>query len=312
VPDSPSAVDLSRAAAFLTSRLGDDVSNVEFIADGSWSRCFGFRRAGGEFVVRFGRHLEDFDRDERASAFASATLPIPIVIEVGDAFGAWFAISTRSYGTPWEELNTDEWNVTAPSVFATLDALRAVDLSHTTGFGEWDRTGNAPHATWGEYLASVADDPPERRTFGWRQRLIDSTLGFASFNSAFKQMLALADSYPGGRHLAHNDLLYRNALAADGCVTALFDWGCSIYGDFLYDLALMHFWSPYYPALAEVNLLARAKEHFAATGVEVPDLDARIRCCALHIGLIGLAYNAFTGDEVNLRLTADYMQPFMS
>jgi hygromycin-B 4-O-kinase len=312
VTDSPSDVDVVQAASFLALRFGEDVTDVEFLADGSWSRCFGFRNGGAEFVARFGRHLEDFERDQRASAFASSKLPIPIVSEVGEAFGAWFAISTRSYGTPWEELGASEWVATAPSVLATLDALRLTDLSGTTGFGEWDRTGNAPHATWRGYLASVADDQPERRTFGWRQMLSDSSFGDATFGVAYDQMLALAESYPGGRHLVHNDLLYRNALAADGRVTALFDWGCSIYGDFLYDLALLHFWSPWFPALDALHLVRSAKSHLAATDVEVPEFDARFRCCALHIGLVHLGYNAFVGDEVNLRLTDERMRTFMS
>jgi hygromycin-B 4-O-kinase len=312
MPDSPSDVDVVQAASFLALRFGEDVTDVEFLADGSWSRCFGFRRGGTEFVVRFGRHLEDFERDQRASAFASSTLPIPIVSEVGEALGAWFAISTRAYGTAWEELDANQWLTTAPSVLATLDALRLTNLSDTTGFGEWDRTGNAPHATWRAYLATVADDPPARRTFGWRQRLVDSSLGDATFGAAYDQMLALADASAGGRHLVHNDLLYRNALAADGRVTALFDWGCSIYGDFLYDLALLHFWSPWFPALDALDLVRRSKLHLAALNVEVSEFDARFRCCALHIGLVHLGYNAFVGDEVNLRLTDERMRTFMS
>ena len=48
------------------------------------------------------------------------------------------------------------------------------------------------------------------------------------------------------RTLIHNDLLNRNALASGGQVTAVFDWGCSIYGDFLCDLAAFVFWSPWF------------------------------------------------------------------
>jgi aminoglycoside phosphotransferase (APT) family kinase protein len=36
----------------------------------------------------------------------------------------------------------------------------------------------------------------------------------------------------------------RNVLVADGMLTAVLDWSCSAYGDFLYDVAWLGFWSP--------------------------------------------------------------------
>ena len=53
-------VDLDRVEAFLTARLGSDVSDVAQLGKGVWSKAFAFRRAGGDYVVRFGAHKEDF------------------------------------------------------------------------------------------------------------------------------------------------------------------------------------------------------------------------------------------------------------
>jgi thiamine kinase-like enzyme len=38
-------------------------------------------------------------------------------------------------------------------------------------------------------------------------------------------------------HLVHSDLLHYNVLVAADRVTAVLDWGSSLYGDFLFDLA---------------------------------------------------------------------------
>ena len=36
--------------------------------------------------------------------------------------------------------------------------------------------------------------------------------------------------------------------------------------------------------------------HYAAIGLDVPELDFRLRSCMIHIGLEHLAYHAHTGD----------------
>lgn len=292
-------------------RFGVDGTEVEYVGEGAWSRCFAFRHDGRELVVRFGRYVVDFERDWFAWRFASADLPIPQVFDIDEAFGAWFCISARAQGKPWEKLGSTEWSTTLPSILATLDALRCADISASAGFGEWDSRGAAPHATWPAFLAAVADDPPGRRTHGWRACLIDTPIGQDSFRRGYSEMMDLADAFRGPRSLVHNDLLNRNALAADGRVTAVFDWGCSFYGDFLYELATFVFWSPWHEAINESDVTSSAVSHYAQIGLDVADFDDRLRCCALHIGLVHLAYNAFLGDLDTLRMTNDRMSAFL-
>lgn len=309
--EPPTTVDLSRAREFLVERFGIDGDDVEYVGEGAWSRCFGFVHNGSELVIRFGRHLEDFQRDRIAARFAGRDLPIPQVIEIDEAFDAWYCVSTRAHGTPLEQLGSAGWTMTIPSLLATLDALRNADLSATTGYGAWNHVGHAPHATWREFLADVDKDPPGPRTHGWKQRLIDSPHGEQSFRHAYSRMLDLADAFPGPRSLIHNDLLNRNALAIDARVTSLFDWGCSFYGDFVYELATIVFWSPWYEAIERSDMVSRALDHYGDMGLEVPNFDARLRCCALHIGLVHVAYNAFLEDVDTLRLTDERMKQFL-
>ena len=304
-------MQLPQARDFLVDHVGGGVSDVEYVGEGAWSRCFGYVLGGHEYVVRFGRHVEDFERDRWASRYASRDLLVPQVVEIGEAFGAWYAISTRAHGTPLEQLDADAWAATMPSLLATMDALRDVDISATTGYGGWDRSGSAPDPSWRSFLAAVADDPAGRRTHGWRQRLLDTPGGDRSFRHAHARMLDLADAFPDERYLVHNDLLNRNALAADGQVTAVFDWGCSIYGDFLYELTTLVFWTPWYPVIDDSDVLSLARAHYADIDLKVPDFDARIRCCALHIGLEHIGYNAFLGDLETLRRTDERMSAFL-
>jgi hygromycin-B 4-O-kinase len=307
----PAPPDSDAARRFLEDHLGRDVGPVEWVGEGAWSRCFGFQDGARDLVIRFGRHVDDFENDRCAAGFRNARLPVPEVLEIGRAFGAWFAISTRGHGEPLEELPADAWREVLPSCLALLDAVREVDLSATTGWGGWDASGSAPFASWRDFLLAVDVDTPERRTHGWRARLAASPVGDAGFLAGHGRLSELTRELPVARHLVHADLINRNVLVAGGRVTAVFDWGCSFYGDFLYDVAWLEFWAPWHPGLAAVGIREAARRHYEAIGLDVPDFERRMLACAIHIGLDHLAYNAFTGDDRALAAVTDRLDPLV-
>ncbi|MFZ0665558.1 MAG: phosphotransferase [Acidimicrobiales bacterium] len=106
------------------------------------------------------------------------------------------------------------------------------------------------------------------------------------------------------RRLVHGDLLL-NTLVSEGGISGLLDWGCSVYGDFLYDHAWIAFWSPWYPSMKSFDIVADTKLHLKNVGADIENFDSRMRCCLIHIGLDGQAYNAFTGDWESLEMTAN-------
>jgi hygromycin-B 4-O-kinase len=303
----PADIDEHVAAKFLAERL-DGVEAVEFVGEGAWSRCFGFRCDARELVVRFGRHLDDFEKDRAAGAWRSANLPIPEVLDVGEALGGYFAISTRAYGVPLESLDTSGWRAVTPSLLSALDDLRAVPVLASPSFGDDDRRH---FAAWRDYLLSVRDDWVPRRTQGWRQRLQESERGTAAFAAGLDRLDAISRDLYVRPTLVHNDLVNRNVLVDGSAVTAIFDWGCAFAGDFLYDIATIVFWTPWYAALDEFDLLAQALVHFERVGADLHDVDRRLEACALHIGLVHIAYNAFLGDWPTLDLTADRTESYI-
>ena len=297
---APSAFGVREASDFLAEHLGHDVGPVELVGEGAWSRCFGFRDDGRELVIRFGKYLDDFERDRRASSFSTPELPVPEVTEIGSALDGYFAISSRAYGEPLESLSATAWVQTLPALFAVLDAIRGIDVSETSGYGGWDARGDARVSSWREFLLSVEADDRSRRTYGWRQRLADSSVGDAPFRAGMARIAELADSCPDARFVVHADLINRNVLVEADRITAVFDWGCSFYGDFLYDIAWLEFWAPWYPAIAAIDIRSEARRHYASIGLEVDDLDTRLRCYLIHIGLDHQAYCAFTGRDEDL------------
>lgn len=307
----PSAVTTSDALTFLRVHLGRDVEALEWVGEGAWSRCFGFLDGGREWVIRFGRYLDDFENDRRAASFRSAALPVPHVSEIGRAFDGYFAISTRARGVPLESLTEDPWRAVLPSLFAALDAARAVELSVDSGWGGWNADGVAPQRSWREFLLAVEQDTPDQRTHGWRQRLIDSPVGDATLRAGLAKLAALADECAPEKHLVHSDLINRNVLVAADCITGVFDWGCSLHGDFLYDIAWLEFWAPWHEGLAAIDIRSEAARHYDASGLDVPDLEVRLRCCGIHIGLSHQAYCAHTGQLRELVAVTDRLVPLL-
>ena len=74
---------------------------------------------------------------------------------------------------------------------------------------------------------------------------------------------------------------------------SILDWGSSIYGDFLYDVAKLVFYQPWYAAWRNIDFVAEASAHYDAIGLEVPRFRERLICYMLRIGIGDMAYSAF-------------------
>jgi hygromycin-B 4-O-kinase len=281
------------AEAFLVARFGRGVSEVSPVGEGAWSRAYAFRSDGAEYIVRFSALDEEFHKDRIAADYSSRDLSIPALVEIGETRGGFFAISERASGGFLDDLDKDQMRAMLPAIFAALDAARRVDLSETTGYGGWGADGNAPHHSWRAALLTIGKYEPGERTQGWQERLVASPTGSRPFDEALARLDALIPDVAEERHLIHSDLLNYNVLVADARISAVIDWGCAMYGDFLYDLAWFEFWSPWYPAWRGIDFRSEAIRHYSSIGLSVPRFEERLTCCLIHIGLAAQAYNAF-------------------
>lgn len=278
-------VSAAEASEFLAQHFDGSVTGVVGLAGGAWSRAFGFRLEDAPLVVRFGAHREDFEADRQAMSFAGPNLPVPRVLEIGEAFGGYYAISERCFGSFLEELDEPTTHQILPAVLRALDALRALPIREP--------------ANWHGWLRNALVDRPGGRVSGWRSELARSPDAELTFVEGGQVMESLLPACPQLGHVLHLDLINRNVLVnvKDGEIAAIFDWGCMTRGDFLYEVAWFSFWSSWHPGLAAVDWRQTVVDHYRALALHVPNFDERLRCYELHIGLHHLAYNAFVGGR---------------
>jgi hygromycin-B 4-O-kinase len=294
-----SKIDVETVVSFLNDHLGSKVTAVHFLDEGAWSRCFAFQRNGEDLVIRLGAYVDDFYNDHLAHSFAGPDLPIPNVLEIGENLGGHYAISERVFGVPLESVGSDEWTRLVPAIVSLMEAMRLSDMSQTKGFGGWgtDQAGSCD--SWTDHLLSVDQESPEMRTFGWKDQLYSSREGRDAFQWGLRLLRQVAsDEIP--RTLLHCDLINRNVLVDQDRISGVFDWGCSRYGDHLYELAWFEFWSPWFPHLDVGLLRLELERHWHKIGYVQENVAERLLACYLHIGLDHLVYNSYKRDVKNL------------
>lgn len=294
----PSLDEIDR---FLTERLGP-VADLVTLQAGGWSSAYGFVADATEWVLRVGHHRDDFEKECVAGSWQQPGLPVPEVLEMGDAFGCHYIVTRRHHGTKLADLEPSRVADAIEGLSEVLAAIRRVELPGH-GFGIWlAAEADAPAASWREYLCSVADRD-EERLVGWRGNLARYQRASEAFRLGCTMLEAGSEAFPTARGLVHADLLLNHLIGPDGSITAVFDWGNALAGDPLYDIAWIVYCIPWFPAIDRRHVLDLARRHFPDD-----DLDRLLPLYELHIALGELQYAAFREDVAGMDGATDRLE----
>jgi len=290
---------------FLHEKYGSGIADVTQIGEGGWSIAFAFVFEGVRHVIRWSDVADNFERDAVAAHFSSDDLPVPPIIEIGQGLHTFFAISPFVRGTYLEALSAAELENTLPSLLKMLRALRALDLSGTTGFGFWNKDEKGSHDSWKAFLLDDKNESEGSLIQGWKANLEASSMGMDAYYKLWKAFVPLVERCPEERSLVHSDLINRNVLTSSGAITAVLDWGSSFYGDSLYDVAWFMFYEPWYPQFRGIH--ERLLEDFIADPhANTTDVDVRLMCYKLDLGIGSIVYHAFKKNWKNAEEAASY------
>ena len=273
----------------IREHVAGEVTDLERLKGGVFSRAYGFRVDGRPLVVRLSgapHAAEAFAKDDYAARhFASPALPIPRIVAIGQLSDGHFSIGERMPGRTLEELSPAERPAVLAAKLDTLDAIFRADVSASRGYGHWDGSGTGLFPTWQAALAAIIDNETHGFYRDWHALFRDSFLERAGYETVYRHMLRLAATCPAERALIHNDYQFENVLTDGRRVTGVIDWANALYGDPLYEVARLVWWSGWpgwwYDDVAE---LMHARYGAA------PGYARRIACYTCHLVLDDLRY----------------------
>ncbi|RRR98234.1 phosphotransferase family protein [Glycomyces terrestris] len=229
-----------QAAQAMRGLLGP-VDDWTRLAEGEVSQAFAFRADGRDLVLRIAPRREGFDKDAWAAAKLAGTgVPVPEVLHVGPvAEGAYCCVSERLGGVHLTGSDAAHQRRCAPAVRAVIEAIAAVDLQGTRGYGSVDpATGNGTQEDWtGQLRALLPAD------WDYLEDRADREMAEELTATA----LDIAASLPVERRLVHGDLNPGNFTVEGDRIAGVFDWETVMIGDPMWELARYVLWAPVMP-----------------------------------------------------------------
>ncbi len=280
-------VDQEIVQNFLKEKFPTGVSDFEMIIGGESSQAYSFSADGKNYIIRLNKHnTRGFKKDEYAfNHYGSNLIPIPKVYEIGKTNDSLnYCISEKVPGKLLHEFRGEEFKNMLPDMFRVLDAIHACDISNTSGYGKWNEDGQGEYKTWKEMLLSVGKHLEENGKSLFETSFLEKDF----WDMAYAKLTELVQYCSEERFLVHGDYGFNNELAEGAKITGVIDWDCSMYGDFLYDVAWLGFWSPV-PDYKKFYL-----EH---SKVEIKDFEKRVLCYMVFIGLNSISFYAYSGQE---------------
>lgn len=292
--------------SFLSDLHQSVIHDIVPLSGGFWSSAYGYRTGNQDLVLRLGTVAEGFEIDHAAMQFNGPDLPVPKVLDIGEAFGHAYAISVRHHGRFLEDLTPQEAGVAGPTIVRLLDALRRLPADTSVPHPQLSVAPNS-NLSWRRWLLDALVDDPHHHVSGWRSALASDPKLDKLFRQCERRVGEMVGSCPERRDVVHSDLLHRNVLVADDAssVTAVFSWKCATRGDFLYDTAWCTFWDAWHPGIAAVDVWGRITTSLREGAVEeLADAPLRHHCYELQIGASHLGWYAWTGDQDGLQAVA--------
>ena len=286
-------INKEEVLSFLEKELTQSISDLEFISGGESSQAFSFEIKNEKYIIRVNNYSGNgFKKDQYAFLnFKSADLLIPEIFKIGQMDnGNYFAISEKVEGVTINKLPETEIDKINPNLIKILDKIHSIDISNKTGYGKWEAgIGNANNHSWKEAILEV--DKYVKNQDNKPTLFETSFLEKDVWDKLYASLLNLIKYCPEERYLIHADFGSDNILCKDDKITGVIDWESSMYGDFMYDLAWLSFWSKG----CDYEKLFR--EHYKSIDKNILNFEERILCYKLFIGLGSLSFYAYSGQK---------------
>lgn len=301
MPDLRPFVASDQVRGLLDQHFTAPIHDLVPVEGGQVARTFAFRADTQEYIVRFNYdNMLDSNLPKEVylmRKLAGTAIPLPPVLHVGRLGELHFAISRKMPGQMLETLDPQEVRALVPQILDILATIRSVDVSEAQGYGGFNDQGQGRLSSWNSRFHRIVQEEVENDYFGKWYPLFDETfLERDLYMDLYRRMCDLLVFCPEERALIHGGLSLRNILAQDGKITAVLDWLDASYGDAVYDIAILDFWSNWL-GVSEAFL-----EDCRQRRQEFPHYEERLLCYECYHALDALRFFAKNGNEEGYRL----------
>ncbi len=279
-------VDKNKIEDYLKNNFDDRAEIIKEFSGNEVSRAFLFTAQNREYVVRIDSVDDTFAKDKYAyENFSTPELIIPKTVKLGKIKEELFySITEKLEGVPLSELNDVELKNALPDIALVLRRIHDTDISKTTGYGDWEIDGKGNNKSWENYIFSLR----KSKYYSWDKMFSEDKYEKELFDKAYGKMVSLSKFLPEDRGLLHGDYGFSNVLIENGKVSGVLDWGISKYGDFIYDIAWLDYWSE------ETDYGEFLKDYYKDKNLS--NYDERLICYKCHVGLTSSGFFAKYGD----------------
>ncbi len=288
-------IELEQVLLLLQEHFGKPVSQFTPIVAGLIARTFSFCVDNRDYVIRFqtDNMLAHFEKEKYiCENYGSPHIPIPSIVHIGRFQDLHFAISHKVLGQTLDKLSAQEYQQALPSVVETLYAIHQVNVSHKPMYGLFDGQGIGVSASWRGFLSIIREEEAEWDFYGkWHVLFETSILERDTFDFVYDHMVRLLNYCSEECHLVHGGYGFGNVLVHEGKVAGVVDWMDAKFGDYVYDIAWLDFWSSsnYYQQLCY--------KYYTSHGFSIPFFEERLLCYKCYMSLDGLRFFAKVRNE---------------
>lgn len=277
--------------------------DLRSITDGELSQAFSFRSDNNDYIIRVNTSLDGFMKDEFAyKNFSTKDIPIPKILEIGKITNELFyCFSEKAKGISLKHMSSKEIFETLPSIQKTLHAIHKSKIPDKSRFGGWNQKGIGEFNTWKEDMLTFDSD-----FLNWNEINQNTFMEESLYKYLTSKIKDLIAKCPEERFLVHGDYGFDNVLVEDNNITAIIDWNCSRYGDFLYDIGYMHFWSEV------INYKEVFYKIYEEHNIEIEHYDERILCYCLRVALIALGFFSKSNQKDSYEWVKERLKNFIN
>ena len=274
------------------------------VRGGYWSSAWSYRSDDIDLILRLGDNDHGYRIDEAAHSFATAGIPVPQVLYVGDALGKAAAISRRHFGSFVEEAELPEASQVGTALTDLMMRMRTVAPREVEWHQPVGGTGD-----WRSWLARYLPVPTAIDQ-EWSMACATHAELQRTRDQAVEVIVDWLPQCPERRDLIHRDLLHQNVLIEGDAITGIFSWKHSLFGDFLYDVAACSLWGAWHPGVEAADMWNRMQD--AASSDDLIDAEQRHWTYQLHIAVEHLYWYVMTNNDKELQRLLNVMTPLLA